>query len=256
MLSSIIGGIGNLAVSNRHLSSGFLNPYPIDQIYRVGRRKHWSYAKLVKEKLSQYAETNSSEYLELLKLMIDFMSQDVNLLHADSVTLGNLQQKLDDLNFAFRHVDNYMRGLTVSERREIWTTYIDSAIPRIERDKRAFIKHVEKKEVWSDIEPLMLSYIQVYVMFFKSLNADLKRCEDVDVDKTLRTISMFILVYQPVIFAYEGIDVTKDLVSRRLSEMFIMFKSPPLGVPTPVEVNILESMAKVPFEVHPEEGAS
>ena len=203
----MVGGVGDLAFVNKHVSEGFLNPYPIDQLCRMGRKKHWTYAKFVKNKLSQYAEANSSDYLELVELMIEFMKQDVTLLNADSVTLENLLHKLDDLNFAFRHVNNYMKGLTVSERREVWTSYIDSAMPRIEKTQKVFIREVEKKEVWDDIDPLMLSYFQVYVKFFKSLNAELKTCEDGEVDKKLRTISMFILVYQPVIFAYKGIDV-------------------------------------------------
>jgi hypothetical protein len=102
--------------------------------------------------LSQYAEANSSDYLELVELMIEFMKQDVTFLNADSVTLENLLHKLDDLNFAFRHVNNYMKGLTVSERREVWTSYIDSAMPRIEKTQKVFIREIEKKEVWDDID--------------------------------------------------------------------------------------------------------
>jgi hypothetical protein len=94
------------------------------------------------------------------------------------------------------------------------------------------------------------------VKFFKSLNAELKTCEDGEVDKKLRTISMFILVYQPVIFAYKGIGVAKEVVNRRLSEMFMLFKTPPLGVPTAAEVEILASMTKVPLEMPLEESAS
>ena len=237
-----------MTLSSKYISEGFLNPFPIDEVIQLGRKKHWKYAKYVKEKLTQNAGANSSDFAELLKLMIDFVKEDVTLLRIDTATLETFFRKIDELNEAFRQIDNYMKKLSMPERRKVWTAYIDSAVPKMEKAQESFARVIEDKLEWDDVDPLMISYFKLYVRAFQSLNSELKTCQDQDVDRILNTISVFILVYQPVIYAHASIGISKEVVTRRLSEILLSFSTGPDGIPTISETMLLGAMLKAPLE--------
>lgn len=196
-----------------------LIPHPLKALRKDLQKKHSPLRGVIEKLIDDYVESNGPGFLKMSDLFLKIMEHDINLYEFTESDFEELNSEIEKLDSKFRHVNDFIRELSIGERKRLWMDKYEDNLRSIKRTRDAVLRQLQIKEIWEPVDSLFYSYCLLLMSTLEDSIETLRDLPPEDFTKSARYHDFFSAIYGSIILGYLRGKLREEVLRERLAEL-------------------------------------
>ncbi|MCL4479974.1 MAG: hypothetical protein M1113_00595 [Candidatus Thermoplasmatota archaeon] len=194
-------------------------PLPLASLSKDLRRQHLSLRPIVDKLIDDYVKESGKGFAKLNELLEKLMEDELDLNSITEADRKEFEAELEKIDKRFQPVLKTIWQLNWNERRDLFLEQGEALSTVLRKTRSGLLKDLKKKSTLTREDYIFYSYFVHFVPMLDILTDMLDASNKENVDARITVLSMFLLIYGPVITSYFQGKLRLEVLAERLSEI-------------------------------------